>query len=113
MNKYSKTIETVLNDYNYKNGSFYLKNNERKGLVLVYAHWCGYCNMLTPIWKKLAKKYNIKAIHVENKKSGNNKMSEQLNVEGYPTIFYIEKDGKIGKKYEGDRSIEDFKKVLE
>ena len=116
-NKFSKNIELELDDFIYKNNSFYLKNTDNQGLVMIYAHWCGYCNILTPTWKKLHNKYKnkftIKAIHVENKKGGNDKLVKQLNIQGYPTILKIEKDGKIGKKYEGERTIEEFVKFLD
>ena len=115
-NKFSNDIEVTINDFKYDNGNFYLKNNKKKGLIVIYAPWCGYCNMLAPIWSKFAKEYKneytIKALNVENKRAGNKKMAEQLGVQGFPTIKYIDESGKIGKTYEGDRSKEDFKKFL-
>lgn len=110
MNKFSNKIEVTIKDFKVQNNKFYLKNNGKKGLIVIYAPWCGYCQMLVPIWKKLAENndYTIKALNAENEKEGNKRMANQLGVEGFPTIKYIDKNGQIGENYQGERNIQDF-----
>lgn len=115
-NKFSSNVEVSSKDINYKNDSFYLKNKYNKnGLLVVYAPWCGYCQMLAPTWKKFAKEYSdkflIKALNIEGDPS-NKRVSEKMGVEGFPTILYVDKDGKIEGKYEKDRNIKEFVKYL-
>ena len=114
-NKYSKDVEVVADNFNLKD-NLYVKNVNKKGLLLVYAPWCGFCQMLTPEWKnfvkKFGKKYTIKALNVENKKGGNGHISEKLGVNGFPTIMYIDENGKIGSVYEGERNVEAFDDYL-
>ena len=116
-NKFSNKVEININEIKYKNGDLYIRNKEgKKGLVMIYAEWCGYCKLLAPIWKKFINKYKnkytIRALNSEG--SINNKMIlEKLGVQGFPTIKYINKDGKISKdSYEGERNINDFVNYL-
>ena len=115
-NKFSSSIELSSNDFTYKNGKFYIKNKSNKnGLLLVYAAWCGYCKMIAPTWKSFANgnkdKFLIKAFHIEAE-ANNKVLAGKMGVEGYPTILYIGKDGKIGEKYQGERNIKEFIKYL-
>ena len=113
-NKFSNKVEIKANELKYRNGSFYVRNKEgKKGLVVIYADWCGYCQMLAPIWKKFIveyqDKYNIRALNSD----GVNKMIlEKIGVGGFPTIKYINKEGKIQDNYEGDRNINGFVNYL-
>ena len=114
-NKFSSKIELSTKDIDYKNNNFYIKKNNKKGLFLIYADWCGYCQMLVPEWKKFVKeysdKYTIKSFNVEGG-SGNKIIAQKMGVEGYPTILYISKDGKIGGQYSGERNIKEFDNYL-
>ena len=109
--------ELKMKNFKYKNGSYFIKKTSGKpGLVLVYASWCGYSKILGPEWREFEKdyknKYYIASIKVDKEKSGNDLIANQLNISGYPTIKYINKEGKIGETYEGERNIENFEKYL-
>lgn len=115
-NKFSSSVELSSGDFTYKDSNFYIKNTgNKKGLMLVYAAWCGYCKMIAPVWKKFIKEqgkdFIIKALHIEGS-SSNKDLAGKLGVEGYPTILYINKDGKVGGKFEGERNIQEFIKYL-
>jgi thiol-disulfide isomerase/thioredoxin len=111
-------MEVTIKDFDYKpsTGNFTLNNNGKKGLLLIYAPWCGFCQMLTPEWKKFyqknKEKYIIKALNVENKNAGNKRIVEKLNIQGFPTIKFIHTNGKIGENYSNERNIENFEKYL-
>ena len=110
-------IELKMKDFKLKNSNYIIKKNENKpGLLLVYAPWCGYSKLVLPEWrdfeKKNNKKYYIAALNVEAKNSGNKLIARKLGVTGYPTIKYINKDGIVGVNYDGERDIGSFTKYL-
>ena len=108
--------EVTIKDFTLKNGKYHLKNNNKKGLLVVYAPWCGYCQMLAPEWKKFYNKnkdkYTIRALNADNEKGGNKQVASGLGVQGFPTIKLIESSGKIGNTFEGERNTENFEKYL-
>jgi len=114
MNEFSNELK--MKNFKYKDGNYFIKKTSGKpGLVLVYASWCGYSKILGPEWREFERensKYYIASIKVDKEKSGNDLIADQLDISGYPTIKYINKDGKIGETYEGERNIENFLKYL-
>lgn len=86
--------------------------NKGNVIVLFYANWCGYCQMMKPAWNSFKEKCandskykNINIAEVESEFIEDVKMGEEA--EGYPTIkFYKTKSQPI--KYEGDRTDVDF-----
>lgn len=107
--------ELTMNDFKLKDGNYIIKkNNGKKGLLLVYAPWCGYSKMIGPEWREFNKnkKYFVTALNVEKKNSGNKIIAKELNISGYPTIKYVNKDGKVLDTYDSDRNIEGFIKYL-
>jgi thiol-disulfide isomerase/thioredoxin len=83
----------------------------------VYANWCGHCQTLNPEWNKmkslLKKNPNIQFVEIEesqkNKLNNLKKKFPQLEINGYPTIFKINKKKQI-EYYTGNRIAMDMKK---
>lgn len=74
-------------------------------LLLFYADWCPHCKTAKPIWNDVKSEYENKTIngyHViftevnctDNTNTEVEKMMDQYNVEGFPTIKLI-KDGQV------------------
>jgi thioredoxin-like negative regulator of GroEL len=88
-----------------KKGQYYYVNKVvgTGGMLVVKQDWCGHCKTLAPILEKVAKKlgkaYNILKLDGDDD-SG---IVESLGVQGFPTIFYIERDGKVSGKYTSGR----------
>ena len=103
-NKFNKSMELVASDFEVSNKI--KKTNGKRGLLLIYAPWCGYCQMLAPEWKTFGEKYKndffIKSLNADNKSSGNNLIAEKIGVEGFPTIKVVDSNGNIGKTYDGE-----------
>jgi thiol-disulfide isomerase/thioredoxin len=80
------------------------------GLVMVKADWCGYCKRAMPELQKVSNMtgnaYPIYKIDADKNKS----LVNSMGVNGYPTIMFIERDGKLSEKYEGER---DSKSILD
>jgi thioredoxin-like negative regulator of GroEL len=77
-----------------------------KMMVVFVANWCGHCQHLKPIWKKMEKtlkkekclKQGIIAMIYSDYKD---KINVSSNCAGYPTIKMY-KDGKILNEWNGD-----------
>jgi len=92
----------------------YKPNNERvtdsdsgnniAELLFFYANWCPHCKAAKPIWNELKTEYENKSINgykivftevdCSEETSETEKMMNQYNIEGYPTIKLL-KDGQV------------------
>ena len=92
----------------------YKPNNERATsdnassgtaeLLFFYANWCPHCKTAKPIWNELKAEYENKTINgyriiftevdCSEETTEVDKMMNQYNVEGYPTIKLL-KDGQV------------------
>jgi len=91
----------------------YKPNNERTNggetnniaeLLFFYANWCPHCKAAKPIWNDLKAEYENKSINgykiiftevdCSEETAETDKMMNQYNIEGYPTIKLL-KDGEV------------------
>ena len=73
-------------------------------LILFYATWCPHCKAAKPIWEELKNEYENKIVNgytivftdidCSEETPEIEKIVNQYNIEGYPTIKLI-KDGKV------------------
>ena len=73
-------------------------------LLFFYTDWCPHCKTAKPIWEEIKTEYENKTINgykiifteidCTNETEEVDKMMNQYNVEGYPTIKLL-KDGKV------------------
>ncbi len=75
--------------------------------VLYYVDWCPHCRNIKPEWSKLEKEnldnVTIKKINCEE----NEKISQEKNIEGFPTIQLEKANGEI-IPYEDNRDYDSF-----
>ncbi len=79
-------------------------NGNTAELMFFYADWCPHCKSAKPIWNDLKSEYENKTINgykiiftevdCSEESSEVEKLMNQYNVEGYPTIKLI-KDGQV------------------
>ena len=103
----AKVIELSKKDFD---NSFKIKSG-KSGMVVFYAPWCHFCQMLVPEYKKLSMKSGIKvyAINVDE----NQEVTSNFGVQGFPTIKYVNKLGEIdGETYYGERDAESMMKFI-
>jgi thiol-disulfide isomerase/thioredoxin len=80
------------------------KSNSTAELLFFFANWCPHCKTAKPIWEELKKEYENKTINgykimftevdCSEETAEVDRMMNQYNVEGYPTIKLI-KDGDV------------------
>ena len=84
---------------NIKDYQQYLRGYNYTGVTPViidfYATWCGPCQALAPMLKRLADEYNgrIKVLKVDVDK--NQALAAAARIQSIPTLFFITKEGDI------------------
>merc|ERR1711911_577216 len=86
--------------------------SEKDVLVEFYAPWCGHCKKLTPIYEELGEKMADEDVEIVKMDATANMCRPQFNVRGFPTLFWLPKDTKTPKTYEGGREVDDFVKYI-
>jgi thiol-disulfide isomerase/thioredoxin len=93
-------------DITRKSNGFYMKPGG--GLLLVKADWCGHCKRVLPELEEVSR-LTGSAFPIYKLDSDKNKNTvNKLGVNGFPTIFFIEQDGRISKQYEKERTTRAF-----
>jgi protein disulfide isomerase family A protein 3 len=77
-------------------------------LIEFYAPWCGHCKKLTPIFAELGDKMAVEDVEIVKMDATANDVPPQFNVKGFPTLYWLPKDTKVPKTYEGGREVDDF-----
>ena len=107
--KNSKVIELTPSDFD-KSGKITHNSLEgnKKAMICFTASWCGWCvKMKTPYSKTAAilgdsfPMFNLDCVKYAD-------FAKDMGINGFPTIKYIQRSGKIGKDYSGDRDVNGF-----
>lgn len=94
---------------NLKNNDFdnlkikHPKFKNKNGLIMFGTNWCPHCQHLKPVIKalgKMDKSFVVGAVDCDKQKI----ISDKLNVQGYPTLFIVKKNGSL-KEYKGGRNL--------
>lgn len=82
------------------------------GLVMVKNDWCGFCVKVKPELSKVAsmtgKAFPIFTIDGDSEPE----LTKDLGVRGFPTIFFVGKNGAIGEQYSDSRTKDAFIKNI-
>lgn len=90
-----------------------VEDSTKNVMIEFYAPWCGHCKTLEPIYEELAKKRAGKGDVVIAKldATANDWNQEKYKVNGFPTIFFKTKSGKI-ETYNGERDVKSMDKWI-
>jgi hypothetical protein len=117
-----KPITDLNGDENQKNLATFKGHiaSGKQGFLFLYMDGCGPCNMTKESWKDINK--HIKKQHLSN----NNVIVAEINKDlfgemenigvepmGFPTLRYINKNGKIVEEYESSRTPQAFAQWIE
>lgn len=109
-------IKLTTNDFISNSNGVYINTNITKknpGMLFVFANWCGHCHRFMPIFNELQKQLgsDFPLVALEDTELKKNaKLSQDLNVQGFPTIKFFDQRGKIVSDYNKNR---DKKTILE
>lgn len=107
--KNSAVTELTPQNFQGKAVKHYLLDGKTRGMVMFGAKWCGYCKVASPEYAKsaIALGSAFPLFYLDCEKHGEF-AGKTLGVKGYPTFYFIGKDGKMYKKYEGERTYPGF-----
>ena len=102
-------IKLTANDFISNSDGVYINTNITKknpGMLFVFANWCGFCIKFKDTFNELQQQLGgdfplVSLEDVELKK--NTKLSDSLNVQGFPTIKFFDQNGKIVSDYNKNR----------
>ncbi|KAG1331174.1 Protein disulfide-isomerase [Cocos nucifera] len=93
-------VADSLNDMVFESG--------KNVLLEFYIPWCGFCKELKPILEEVAVSFqNDDDVVIAKMDGSKNDIPHELNVLGYPTIYFSSASGKL-VRYEGLRTKGDF-----
>lgn len=77
-----------------------LKDTTKDIFVKYYAHWCGHCKKLAPIWDEFGELYKSNNANVVIAKIDHSKNDVETSdpIEGYPTLLLYPANGEIDEK---------------
>ncbi|KAK3802461.1 hypothetical protein RRG08_033100 [Elysia crispata] len=81
--------------------------------VEFYAPWCGHCKQLAPIWDDLGKAYEDNDKIVIAKMDSTANEIEEVKIQSFPTLKYFPAGSDEIIDYNGERTLEGFKKFLD
>lgn len=78
---------------------------KKAGLIMFKTDWCHFCKESLPEFKASAEMLEGKGVFfavVDCDKS--KRLAEKIGIKGFPTIFFVNKNGKLDGIYDGERS---------
>lgn len=96
-----------------KNWDDIVMNSDADVFIKMYAPWCGHCKSMAPAWEEFAESIadDDSVIVADFDATANDPGHSAYAVSGYPSLFWAKKgDKKNPQKYQGGRSVDDFKK---
>lgn len=95
----------------YINTPEFQNNNGKVSILLIHAEWCGWCKKFLPDYEKLnsilGDSVNCYKIEEQQLKS-NTEAAQGLKFKSYPTIKFVDQNGKVIRDFNGERTIENL-----
>lgn len=85
----------------------------RASLVTFYFPGCVWCQKMAEPFAAASSNDITDVIYAKVDCSANEKLCQQFEVSGYPTVMYFKAGSKKGVEYQGDRSSESFQKFVQ
>merc|ERR1719158_1006515 len=81
----------------------------------IYAPWCGHCKALEPAYKELAEEMaevDTEVVIAKLDGTANDIIDDRFEVRGFPTLFFVNSEGKV-TKYQEAREKDAMKDFIE
>eukprot|EP00835_Amoeboradix_gromovi_P002041 NODE_107_length_19843_cov_0.502077.p3 type:complete len:540 gc:universal NODE_107_length_19843_cov_0.502077:13343-11724(-) len=104
---YVRPSDSLVIELNPKTYNTYVKTGNNL-VVVYYAHWCHYSKKMLPfidLLSKKAKDLPIKIVSYDCELSGQEKLCDDLKIDGYPTIYSYHGTNKV-KEYERNENLD-------
>ena len=104
----NKEFEKIINKELAKESAKQVINKENKKveLILFYADWCGYSKKFLPIWKSIIPELKKRQVIYRMVDSTRDDELKKYNIDGFPTLIYVNHDLNIKILYDGIRNKE-------
>ena len=92
--------DAVVISKQYDKGQSFAKAKATKKpmVVFFYTDWCGFCQRFVPTYHKFSKdkevKKNFAIAYVNCENQENSKIMQEYQINAFPTVFVIDKEGK-------------------
>lgn len=84
-------------------------NNGKDTFLEIYAPWCGFCKDLAPVYDELGTKMIDEDVAIVKFDGSNNDVPPEFHLQGYPTLFWLPKNGKDKPvMYSGGKNLDNF-----
>lgn len=96
-----------------KNWDDLVMNSDADVFMKMYAPWCGHCKSMAPAWEEFAEDFadDDSIIIADFDATTNDPGHSAYSISGYPSLYWAKNgDKKNPQKYQGGRTIEDFRK---
>lgn len=99
-------------DFDVKNKKI-TNNNNKPGMILIHATWCGHCVRFHDTWNDIAKSIgkDFSCMSIESEQIDDN-LTKMLNFKGFPTIKFVDQRGNIISQYDKQRDKETLLKTI-
>lgn len=85
----------------------------KKGMVAFMANFCIHCKRLSPVYEEVANSLGDSfPMFFFDCEKYSAFTSQKLNISGFPTVKYLDRDGKISKDYNGNREKQEMIKNI-
>lgn len=113
MNTAIKNLSLKNQDITVQNSKCVIKPsicNNKPGILLIHANWCGHCKRFKPVYEEINRILNKNVVNapllaLESEEMTDENVVKKLNVRGFPTILFFDQNGVImDKPYENERT---------
>ncbi len=99
----SKVIKLSKKDFN---GNKLVKPPKVGGIILFKVNWCHHCKEFLPVYQEISafldKIYDFYSVEVDED------LADKFKIKYFPTLKFVDKNGKIYKEYSGKRNALDI-----